>query len=77
MRNIGVDVIFTADGAVQVSRVQVDGHWSRVGQGRQWLDEDGRHCLIMLSDNSVREIILHSQTLLWVVKPVAGSKQII
>lgn len=77
MRNIAVEAVFAADGTVQIRQVQIDEQWWAVGQGRQWVDGNGRHCLIMLPDHSVRELILQPETLAWVMKPLAGSKQIV
>jgi hypothetical protein len=77
MKNVAVEVVFAADGAVQIRQVQVDGQWLAVGQGRQWVDDNGRHCLIMLPDNSVREIVLQPDTLTWIIKPLPGAQQIV
>ena len=76
MKNVGVQAIFAADGGVQIRQVQIDEQWLAVGQGRQWLDDNGRHCLIMLPDNSVRELVLQSDTLVWIIKPLPGGQQI-
>jgi hypothetical protein len=77
MKNVAVEVVFAADGAVQIRQVQVDGQWLAVELGRQWVDDNGRHCLIMLPDNSVREIILQPDTLTWIMKPLPGGQQIV
>jgi hypothetical protein len=62
---IGVDCNFEEDGRVRLQRVRIDGKWQPVEQGRQWLDESGRHVLIMLGGQGVREILLDSRTLQW------------
>lgn len=69
MVKIGVACEFAEDGRVQVRRVQVEGQWHTVGQGRQWVDATGRHVLIMLHGETVREIVLHSGELHWELKP--------
>lgn len=65
MKSIGVECRFAEDGRVQVKKVQLNGRWLPVGQGRQWLDENGRHVLIMLPGEDVRELVLQSQTFSW------------
>lgn len=71
-KRIGVDCLFSAGGTVQVQRVEINGQWQMVGQGRQWLDEDGRHVLIMLSTNQVRELVLRPDTLTWEMRARGG-----
>lgn len=70
-----VDCVFQADGTVQVRRVQLNGRWQHVGQGRQWLDEHGRHLLIMLPDNQPRELLLRAHTLTWELKSLSAQPQ--
>lgn len=65
MKTVGVDCRFAEDGSVQVRQVQVNGRWQPVGQGRQWLDENGRHVLIMLPGEAVRELVLQPRRLQW------------
>jgi hypothetical protein len=74
---IGVDCVFQADGTIQVRRVEVDGRWQSVGQGRQWRDMDGRHLLIMLPDNQTRELLLRVDTLTWQLIPARPSPQLV
>ncbi|MCA9966241.1 MAG: hypothetical protein KC423_18455 [Anaerolineales bacterium] len=62
---IGVDCSFSANGTVRVQRVQIGAAWQVVEQGRQWLDMNGRHVLIMLPGQQAREIILRPDTLTW------------
>ena len=52
---------------VQVRKVRLHGRWQSVGQGRQWVDENGRHLLIMLPGQTVRELLLHAGTLQWLL----------
>jgi hypothetical protein len=65
MQTVGVDCNFSEDGAVQVKKVLLNGRWQAVGQGRQWLDENGRHVLIMLASDDVRELVLLPGPLRW------------
>lgn len=62
---IGVDCTFSADGAVTVRRIQVGEQWRPVEQGRQWLDQHGRHVLVMLPGNQARQITLRPDTMAW------------
>jgi hypothetical protein len=63
--SVGVECTFLIDGTVRVRRVEVDGRWQQVGQGRQWVDEDGRHVLVMLSGDRVYRLTLRSDILAW------------
>jgi len=74
MKTVGVDCRFAEDGAVQVRKVLWNGRWQSVGQGRQWLDENGRHVLIMLPAEEVRELILQPGTLQWGLVEIGGSR---
>lgn len=79
METIGVDCRFGTDGRVQVNKVLLNGRWLPVGQGRQWADENGRHVLIMLPNDEVRELVLHPGTLCWSLvekKVVGGGKAV-
>ena len=66
---VGVACRFEANGRIRVERIQLDGQWLPVGQGRQWSDENGRHLLIMLPHNQTRELLLQASTLTWVLLP--------
>ena len=70
MEPIGVECIFQADGRIEVRRIAMDGRWLAVEQGRQWVDQLGRHVLVMLPGNEAREIVLRPQTMTWVLRPV-------
>ena len=63
--NIGIDCTFKPNGKVRVRRIQLDEVWLPVAQGRQWVDNAGRHLLIMLPDETVEEILLQSYDLSW------------
>jgi hypothetical protein len=74
-KQIGVDCQFEADGGLRVRRIDLDGRWLAVGQGRQWVDQLGRHVLIMLPDDEVREILLQPDTMTWWLLPRGGGSQ--
>ncbi len=67
--SIGVECAFRADGRIRVDRIQLDGQWLPVGQGRQWSDENGRHLLIMLPGSQTRELLLQAGALTWILLP--------
>jgi hypothetical protein len=69
---IGVDCQFEVDGGLRVRRIWLDGRWHTVGQGRQWVDQLGRHALIMLPGDEVREILLQPDTMTWRLLPARG-----
>jgi hypothetical protein len=59
---------------VRVRRVEMEGAWLSVEQGRQWVDEYGRHVLIMLPNNQVREIILRDDSMTWEMVTVSSAR---
>ena len=65
VQSISVECLFEPDGRIQVRRVGLDGHWQSVGQGRQWVDQDGRHILVMLANNQTGELLLRAGALTW------------
>ncbi|WP_420642110.1 hypothetical protein [Candidatus Leptofilum sp.] len=75
MKQVGVECRFGEDGIVKVKKILLDGRWQSVGQGRQWVDENGRHVLIMLPGDEVKELILQPSTLSWVLVQVGGGKR--
>jgi hypothetical protein len=77
MNQAGVECTFAADGQVQVRRIKLEERWVAVESGRQWLDENGRHVLIMLPNNAVRELILRMDTLVWELQMIKGGRQIV
>ncbi|MCI0577557.1 MAG: hypothetical protein L0331_15325 [Chloroflexi bacterium] len=72
MKQIGVECRFAADGTLEVQRIYLDGRWLAVEQGRQWVDQLGRHVLVMLPGNQPRELLLRPDTMTWVLRPVGG-----
>lgn len=68
MTTIGVDAVFAANGRIQVRRIELDGRWLPVEQGRHWLDEAGLHVLVLVNGH-VREIRLPPDTLIWEIAP--------
>lgn len=77
MSAVAVDCVFDANGTVRVNRVQTEDKWRPVSQGRQWLDQDGRHVLIMFSGEHVSEIILRPSSMKWEIKRGRGDVQLV
>ncbi len=77
MTNIGVDCTFSANGTVRVYRIQVNEKWISVGQGRQWVDGYGRHILIMLPGDQVREIVFRPDTMIWHIEKGRGDVRLV
>jgi hypothetical protein len=64
-QGIGVECTFEKEGGVKVRRIKVGDRWLAVEQGRQWVDENGRHVLIMVPGSDVQEILLSANALQW------------
>ena len=61
-----VDASFEADGAVHPRRFARDQGWLDVSDvGRQWLDNDGRHVLVMVDGRQTFELLLRRASLTW------------
>ena len=61
-----VDARFDADGAVRVRRFTWKGtHLDVSDVGRQWVDEDGRHVLVMVGGRRTFELDLRRDSLIW------------
>jgi hypothetical protein len=65
LENIGVECKFEADGTIQIYRIRLEQSWISVEQGRQWVDQIGRHVLILLPEGDVYEICLRPDTMTW------------
>ena len=72
---VGVECRFLSDGRIEVQRLQIDGRWLAVEQGRQWLDREGRHVLIMIPGLSAQELILRPDTMTWKLRPVGPPRE--
>ena len=72
---IGVECRFLSEGNVEVQRIQIDGRWLTVEQGRQWVDRGGRHVLIMARGMAEQELNLRSDTMTWQMRPVGPPVQ--
>ena len=73
-RQIGVDCKFAEDGLVRVYRIYMGGSWLAVEQGRQWVDRQGRHVLILMPGDEVNEICLRSDTMSWQISDLDGQR---
>lgn len=69
MKSVGVDCQFRLDGRVIVYRVHLENRSVPVEQGRQWVDHEGRHVLIMFPGQPVQELLLRKDTLTWGLRP--------
>jgi hypothetical protein len=65
MAAVGVDCLFEANGRLRIRRIEQNGRWQAVEQGRQWQDERGRHVLIMLPGQLPQELLLRGDGLTW------------
>jgi hypothetical protein len=72
---IGVECRFLSEGSVEVQRIQIDGRWLSVEQGRQWVDRSGRHVLIMTPGMVAQELNLQPDTMTWQMRPVGPPAQ--
>lgn len=72
---VEVDCRFDEDGRVHVRRVRLGRPWQAVEQGRQWVDDDGRHVLVMLA-GGVRELVLRADTLTWELRELPGARRL-
>jgi hypothetical protein len=74
MKQIGVDFRFLIDGIMIVKRIQLDDQWLQIEQGRQWIDNSGRHVLVRLLDGKTGEILLDPETMIWQFKTKYGGQ---
>jgi hypothetical protein len=69
---VGVDCIFNEEGKITVRRIAKDKQWIDISQGRQWVDGEGLHVLIMLTDDKAHELILEKSSMNWILKSLGG-----
>jgi hypothetical protein len=61
-----VDAQFEADGSVRPRRFTWQGTRLDVSDvGRQWVDNAGRHVLVMVADQRTFELLLEQESLTW------------
>ena len=72
---VEVDCRFDEDDRVHVRRVRLGRPWQAVEQGRQWVDDDGRHVLVLLA-GGVRELVLRADTLTWELRELPGARRL-
>jgi hypothetical protein len=72
---IGVECRFLSEGSVEVQRIQIDGRWLTIEQGRQWVDLGGRHVLIRAPGMAAQELNLRPDTMTWQIRPVGPPVQ--
>ena len=76
-QTIAVESTVEKNGRVRIRRIKIDERWLAVEQGRQWVDEIGRHVLIIVPGGNVQEILLSSHSLNWELVSKRGSAQIV
>ena len=76
-KTVAVDCMIDQEGRVHVRRIQLDDRWLAVEQGRQWIDENGRHVLVKTPGRDVQEILLSSHSLQWELVPRQAGSQIV
>jgi hypothetical protein len=61
-----VDVRFETDGRVRPRRFMWERAWLNVSDvGRHWMDEAGRHVLVMVEARHTFELLLERESLSW------------
>lgn len=61
-----VEVHFDIDGHIRPRRFSWNRNWLDVSDvGRQWMDSDGRHVLVMTGGRHTFELLLDAQDLAW------------
>jgi len=61
-----VEARFESDGAVRPRRFTWGQSWLDVSDvGRQWVDQDGRHVLVMTAGLHAFELLLERESLTW------------
>jgi hypothetical protein len=61
-----VEARHATDGSVHPQRFTWQGDWLSISDvGRQWMDEAGRHVLVMVSGRHTYELLLERGELLW------------
>lgn len=71
---VSVECTFSPTGTVQVKRIKTRDQWQMVEQGRQWVDANGRHILIILAAHKVHELVLNPATLTWNLAPGSSTQ---
>ncbi len=74
--SIDVEFVLKANGDVHVRRIRLRDSWVSVQQGRQWRSNHGRFVLVMLPDNTVLQLCLSPEALVWQIVPRAGGRAI-
>ena len=61
-----VEAYFESDGAIRPRRFTWDQGWLNVSDvGRQWVQDDGRHVLVMTAGQHTFELFLERESLTW------------
>jgi hypothetical protein len=63
---VAVEARFETDGKVRPRRFARGGTWLYVSDvGRQWVEADGRHVLVMAAGQRTFELLLERESLCW------------
>ena len=61
-----VEAGFEVDGTVRPRRFMLDQSWLNVSDvGRQWVQNEGRHVLVMVGGHQAFELLLRRASLTW------------
>jgi hypothetical protein len=74
---VAVEVSFKPDGAPVVRRFRwQDRDIAVTATGRTWVDEEGRHVLVMGPDQRAYELLLSREDLTWYVERAAARRSV-
>jgi hypothetical protein len=77
-RSVAVEVAFAADGRPTVRRFRwQDQDIPVTATGRSWVDDAGRHVLVMGPDRRTYELVLSREDLLWYVERAAPQRAVV
>jgi hypothetical protein len=74
---VAAEVGFEVDGRPTVRRFRWQGQDTLVtATGRSWVDDDGRHVLVMGPDQRAYELLLRREDLIWYVERAAARRTV-
>jgi hypothetical protein len=73
MEKVEVIARFTEQGTINPLRLVQNGNKIPITSfGRSWQDEKGYHILVMLSSETVKELLFEPSTMKWYIKNLRG-----
>jgi len=73
MEKVEVDARFTEQGIINPLRLVRNGNKIPITSfGRSWKDEKGYHILVMLSYETVKELLFEPSTMKWYLQDLKG-----